>query len=112
MVKKVALLFSDYPFGTSRFSERLRMALGLSLNDDNSLSLIFLKNSRHALGRIDESAIGTGAIQKNVDMLIEMGASLFVENGDGFDYLDSYQKKMNKFDSLEPLIADADVVIT
>ena len=61
---------------------------------------------------MNEAAAGIGPIQKNIDMLLEMGASLFVEESENFNYLDSYKEKLKKFDSLEPLIAEADVVIT
>lgn len=112
MGKEVFILFSEYPFGTDRFSEKLRMAVGLTLIDENSLNLVFLKNSRNALGELDETAIDMNPISKHIKMLSELGAKFFVEKGEDCNYLDGLKPDSFETNGLEPLIEMADLVIT
>jgi sulfur relay (sulfurtransferase) DsrF/TusC family protein len=112
MAKEVTIILSEYPFGTNRFAEKLRMGLGLTLNDDNSLNLVLVKNGRHALKGLDETAIGMNPITRTVKILADMGASIFAESGGGFDYLDSLDIDEINPDCLEPLLERSDIVIT
>jgi len=112
MAKQVTMILSEYPFGTNRFAEKLRMGLGLTLNDDNSLNLVFLNNARHALKELDEAAIGMNPITRTVKILTDMGASIFAESGGGVDYLDGLEIDEINPDCLEPLLERSDIVIT
>jgi len=112
--KEIVLLFAEAPFGSNHFSEKLRMALGLSLLDENRLTLIFMDASSYALGKLDEASAGLNPISKNINMLLQLGASLFAESDDSFSYSDEITGKVKSINAgdVEPLLEKADVVIT
>lgn len=112
-MKKIAVLFTGSPLGTNLTGEKLRMSLGLTLNDENEVHLIFMGNARHALERLDEAAAHMQPVNKHVAMLARLGARFHVEAGGGFGYIPEAAAKMK---SIQPsdagaLINEADAFI-
>ena len=111
MQKQIFVVFTDYPFGTNRLAEKLRMSVGFTLNDNNKINLVFLGNARHALRELDEKEIGMNPVTKHIDMLSQLKASFFVEEGGGFGLKQNMDFKPLKRSELDALIDSADVVI-
>lgn len=81
MKKRVGVLFTEPPLGTNKTSEKLRMALGLTLNDDNEVSLVFLGDSRAALAELDEKGANMLPITRHILMISKMKGRLYMESG-------------------------------
>ena len=111
MSKSVFVVLSDYPLGTNRTSEKLRMALGLTLNDDNAVSLVFLGKARHALAELDEPAAGMQPVNKHVAMLARLKASFYVEAGGAFPMLKEIKPVFIQPSEVDMLLDKADVLI-
>jgi len=111
MKKGVFVILNDYPLGTNRTSEKLRMALGLTLNDDNAVTLVFLGNARHALENLDEAAANMQPVGKHVAMLARLKAAFYVEAGGAF----AVRKEINPVyiqpSEVDQLLDKADVLI-
>ncbi len=111
MQKQIFVVFADHPFGTNRLSEKLRMSVGFTLNDENTINLVFLGDARHVLRELDEKEIGMNPVTKHVDMLSRLKASFFVEDGGDFDFKQNINFTPLKRSELDALIDSADVVI-
>lgn len=111
MQKQIYILFTDYPFGTNRLAEKLRMSVGLTLDDGNVLNLVFLGRARHALRELDEKEISMNPITKHVDMLSQLKASFYVEEGSDFSFIKNLDLKPLKRLDVDALLDRADVVI-
>lgn len=81
MNKKVFVVFSGNPLGSNRFSEKMRMALGLTLVDENQVNCLFLGGARNALGPLKEAAIGMQPVSKHAAMMARLGVKFFSEEG-------------------------------
>ncbi|MBI5638709.1 MAG: DsrE family protein [Nitrospinae bacterium] len=112
-MKKIAVLFTGLPLGTNHAGEKLRMSLGLMLNDGNEVHLLFMGNGRRALEKLDEAAAHMHPVNKHVAMLARLGARFHVEDGGGFGYLPEVAAKMKIIQAPEAgaLINDADAFI-
>ncbi len=112
-MKKVAVLFTEFPLGTNSTGEKLRMSLGLTLNDDNEVHLLFMGKGRHALEALDESAAHMQPVNKHVSMLARLGARIYVETGGGFGYLPDAAAKLKVIQAADAraLINEADAFI-
>jgi len=111
MQKQIFVVLTDYPFGTNRLAEKLRMSVGFTLNDENTINLVFLGNARYALQELDENEIGMNPITKHVEMLSMLKPTLFVEEGGNFNFKQDIDFKPLKRSELDALIDSADVVI-
>jgi hypothetical protein len=88
MSKRVCVIFNEFPLGTNKTSEKLRMALGLTLNDDNEVSLVFLGNSRRALVELDEKEANMLPVGKHLLMIVKMKGKIFAEEGGSWSVMD------------------------
>lgn len=111
MEKRIFLVFTDHPFGTNKTSEKLRMALGLFLNNDNKLHLLFLGNSRFALQELDEDKAHLKPITKHIEMLAELETAFYVESGGDFSFLNGFDFKSVLRSEVDRLLDTADMVI-
>jgi len=111
MQKQIYVVLTDYPFGTNRLSEKLRMSVGFTLNDNNKINLVFLGKARYALQELDEKEIPMNPVTKHVDMLSQLKASFFVEEGGSFSFKQDIDYRPLKRSELDALIGSADVVI-
>ena len=109
MKKEVFVVFDEYPFGTNHLSEKLRMSLGLTINDNISLNLLFLEKGKQALNLKDSSSM-TKDILKNINMLNEMGAKFYIESGDT-PPLENIAPETFSRDGLEKVFDNADIII-
>lgn len=112
-MKKIAVLFTGSPLGSNLTGEKLRMGLGLTLNDGNEVNLLFMGNARRALEKLDEAAAHMQPVNKHVAMLARLGARFHVEAGGDFSYLPEVAAKMKIIQQPEAgsLINDADAFI-
>jgi hypothetical protein len=111
MNKKVCVIFSDYPMGTNKTSEKLRMTLGLTLNDDNEVSLVFLGNSRRALGDLDEKEANMQPVGKHLLMISRMKGKIFVEDGDVWPVSDGLKPTAISRAELKGMLDNANVLL-
>ena len=111
MQKQIFVVLTDYPFGTNRLAEKLRMSVGLTLDDGNVLNIVFLGRARHALQELDEKEIGMNPITKHVEMLSQLKASFYVEEGGNFSFKKDINFKSLKRPDVDSLLDSADVVI-
>lgn len=111
MTKNIYIIFSDYPFGTNKTSEKLRLIVGLALNDENVLNLVFMGNSRYALQKLDETKKNTKPVFKHIDMLMQVGAKFYVEKGGCFSIIPDIKAQKIQTHELNDLIDEADLII-
>lgn len=111
MQKQIFIVLTEYPFAAERLSEKLRMSVGLTLNDDNAINLVFLGNSRYALQELDGNEIGMNPVTKHVDMLPQLKAAFYVEEGGNFSFKSGIDFKPLKRLDVDKLLDSADVVI-
>ena len=111
MSKNVFIVFSDYPFGTNKVSEKLRLAVGLTLNDDNILSLIFLGHSIYALQELNETKANMKPISKHIEMLAELDIQFYVVDGDNFSISNNLKYQSIHANEFNDFLDSADVII-
>lgn len=87
------------------------MAVGLLLNDDNKLNLVFLGNSRFALQGLDEDEAKLKPITKHIEMLAQFKAVFYVESGGDFSFLDGFDFQNVPRSEVDKLLDTADIVI-
>jgi len=69
MADAVTVLITRTPFNTSRNSEALRMSVGLTLNDENSVQVLFLGDGVYMLTPLRPEVIGSLETEKHLEML-------------------------------------------
>lgn len=111
MSKNIFIIFSDYPFGTNKTSEKLRLAVGLTLNDENNLNLVFMGNSRYVLQELDETKTNIKPIFKHIEMLAELDAKFYVEEDGNFSIINNIEYQSIRAYEFNELLDKADVVI-
>tara|TARA_Y100000031_G_C7988638_1_gene278078 strand:+ start:231 stop:569 length:339 start_codon:yes stop_codon:yes gene_type:complete len=109
--KNIYVVFSDYPFGTNKTSEKLRLAVGLTVNDENILNIVFLGNARYALQELHETTSNMKPVFKHIEMLADLNAKFYVETGNNFSILNKIECQSIKTYELNDLLDKADVVI-
>ncbi len=67
------------PFNTLRNSEGLRMAVGLTIEEDNKVTVIFVKDGVYLIGNTIPEKIQTGVVKKHLDALRLLGHRLVAE---------------------------------
>lgn len=110
MKKNIFVVFSGYPLAGNRFAEKLRMALGLTLNDDNAVNLLFLGGARRALGTLNESAAGMLPVAKHTAMMTRLGVKFHAEEGDAA-YAPGLKINPVRLADAAGLLNNADVII-
>ncbi|MBI5178373.1 MAG: DsrE family protein [Nitrospinae bacterium] len=111
MRKNVFVVFDGFPLGTNRTAEKLRMALGLVLNDHNAVNLLFIGNGRQVLGPLDEAAVKLNPLTKHLTMLSKMKAAFHVEAGSAVPGAEAYAPNTVPADGIKALLDTADAVI-
>tara|TARA_Y100000294_G_scaffold18333_1_gene15896 strand:+ start:209 stop:580 length:372 start_codon:yes stop_codon:yes gene_type:complete len=109
--KNIFVFFADFPFGTNKTSEKLRLLVGLTLNDENVLNLVFLGNSRYALQVLDETKTELKPVYKHLEMLATLDAKFYVEDGVNFSIINNFKYESIQASEVNNLLDKADVVI-
>ena len=78
-MNQVAVIIHKSPFNTLRNSEGLRMAVGLTLEEDNRVTVIFVKDGVYLIGNVTPEKIQSGTIKKHLEALRLLGHRLVVE---------------------------------
>ena len=86
-MEEVFVMFSEPLESIGLVSEKLRMSVGLKLNDDISLNLLFLKNSLPFLGKLEGENADTALIEKSLDMIIKLGTTIYAEKDNEADFV-------------------------
>ena len=68
-MKNVVVIIRNSPFNTVRNSEALRMSVGLTLEEDNKITVLFIEDGVYLLGETNPNAISSGEIHKPLDTL-------------------------------------------
>ena len=111
MSKNIFAFFADCPFGSNKTSEKLRLLVGLTLNDENVLNLVFLGNSRYVLQVLDETKTDLKPVYKHLEMLATLDAKFYVEGGDNFSIIKNFKYENIQASEVNNLLDKADVVI-
>jgi sulfur relay (sulfurtransferase) DsrF/TusC family protein len=78
-MNQVAVLIHKSPFNTLRNSEGLRMAVGLTLEEGNRVTVIFLRDGVCLLGNVVPERIQSGIVKKHLEALRLLGHRLVAE---------------------------------
>ncbi|MEK7369252.1 MAG: DsrE family protein, partial [Planctomycetota bacterium] len=70
---EVIVIVQKTPFNTLRNSEGLRMSVGLTLEDDNKITVLFIDDGVHLLRKTNPGLIQSGIIFKHLDALRLLG---------------------------------------
>lgn len=111
MAKSIFIIFTDYTFGTNKASEKLRLAVGLTLNDENNLNLVFLGNSCRVLQELDKSKANMKPVVKHIKMLAELDAKFYVEDAANFSITNNIKYQSIKVLDFVDLLDRANIVI-
>ncbi|HHT9119844.1 MAG TPA: DsrE family protein [Candidatus Hypogeohydataceae bacterium YC41] len=76
---QIAILVHKSPFNTVRNSEGLRMAVGLTLEESNKVTIIFVKDGVYLIGNVAPERIQSGIVKKHLDALRMLGHRLVAE---------------------------------
>jgi hypothetical protein len=95
-------------------SEKLRMSVGLKINDDISLNLLFLENSLPFLGKLAGSDADSAMIMKSLDMMTKLGVTIYAEKGNynKLNFLDDIKPHFFEMREFEGLINKAKRIIS
>ncbi len=69
----VVVIIPTTPFNTLRNSEGLRMSVGLTLEEANKVTVLFIEDGVYLLRRTNPELIGSGIINKHLDALRSLG---------------------------------------
>ena len=78
-MNQVVILVHKTPFNTLRNSEGLRMAVGLTLEEDNKVTVIFVKDGVYLISSVAPERIKSGAVKKHIEALRLLGHRLVAE---------------------------------
>lgn len=73
--KKITVIVSESP--SPLVAERLRMSVGLTLEDDNKVGLLFTDSGVHTLGGVDQSSAGFD-LDRHLEMFTLMELPVYV----------------------------------
>lgn len=106
MKKNVFVVFTENASGNEKEEEKLRMALGMTLNDDNAVNLIFLGDARSAL-----KGDGGQTATKHLSMLSRLKASFYVESDGDLEFLADIKPEEIDKSKVDSLLDRADIVV-
>ncbi|MFQ5862870.1 MAG: DsrE family protein [Candidatus Brocadiales bacterium] len=69
----IVVIIHKTPFNTLRNSEGLRMSVGLTLEDDNKVTALFINDGVHLLRKTNPELVQSGIIYKHLDTLRLLG---------------------------------------
>ncbi|MFQ5956958.1 MAG: DsrE family protein [Candidatus Brocadiales bacterium] len=75
----IVVIVHKTPFNTLRNSEGLRMSVGLTLEDDNKVTLLFIGDGVHLLRKTTPELIQSGIVYKHLDALRLLGHRVVAE---------------------------------
>ena len=78
-MKKVAVIIRALPFNTSRNSEGLRCAVGLTIEDENKVCVLFIGDGVWTAASLDCPAAQERDLNKHVETLAMMEVELIAE---------------------------------
>ncbi|MEW5768627.1 MAG: DsrE family protein [bacterium] len=78
-MKKVAIIVRALPFNTIRNSEALRCAVGLTLEEENKISVIFMDDGVWTAASLDSKAALSRDLDKHVETLKMMEVEMMAE---------------------------------
>lgn len=110
--KKVLVLVKRPPFGSEHAGEALRLAVGLTLADNNEITVALVGDGVGLLRELDPSAIAALEVKKHLDALQMLGVKLVAEaeSLEAGDIRQSRAQSISHRDLLR-LIDEAEVVI-
>jgi sulfur relay (sulfurtransferase) DsrF/TusC family protein len=76
---RVSVVIKGSPFNSLRCSEALRMSLGLTLADDNRVSVIFVGDAVYALLEAQPELIESPEVGRHLETLLMLGHELIAE---------------------------------
>lgn len=78
-MKKVAVVIRAMPFNTIRNSEALRCAVGLTIEEENKIRVLFIDDGVWTAASLDTKAAQARNLNKHVETLEMMEAELMAE---------------------------------
>ncbi|MDI6795249.1 MAG: DsrE family protein [bacterium] len=78
-MKKVAIIIRALPFNTIRNSEALRCAVGLTIEEENKIQVLFIGDGVWTAASLDSKAVSSRDLGKHVETLEMMEAELIAE---------------------------------
>lgn len=78
-MKKVAVVIRALPFNTIRNSEALRCAVGLTIEEENKIQVLFIDDGVWTAASLDTKAASSRDLGKHVETLEMMEAELMAE---------------------------------
>lgn len=107
-------MFTESTEARALVSEKLRMSVGLKLNDDISLNLLFSKDAVPFLGKLEGDDADSAQIEKSLDLMTKLGTTIFAENDNQSDSVMHDYIKPQYFDmsELENVLKNAKRIIS
>lgn len=113
-MKKVAIIISALPFNTMRNSEALRCAVGLTIEEENKVVVLFMGDGVWIAVSLDSIAAQKLALHKHVETLQMMDVEMMAEEealvSRGLE-LTCQEIKAKPRQAINQAIQSADVVI-
>lgn len=113
-MKNVVVIIRNSPFNTVRNSEALRMSVGLTLEEDNKITILFIEDGVYLLRETNPNVISSGEIHKHIDTLRLLKHTLAADkeslDSRGIEKLKYNVEILTRTEILDT-IAKADVVI-
>ncbi len=78
-MNQVVVLVHKSPFNTLRNSEGLRMSVGLTLEEYNKVTVIFVRDGAYLVGDIIPEKIQSGIVKKHLETLRQLSHRLIAE---------------------------------
>jgi sulfur relay (sulfurtransferase) DsrF/TusC family protein len=113
-IKKIVIVVRALPFNTPRNAEALRCAVGMTLEDDNHVSVAFVGDGVWTAASLDSEAASSRDLRKHVEALEMMEAEMMAEQETlaARNLEPSFQGiEIKPRDLIDGLIKDADVVM-
>jgi tRNA 2-thiouridine synthesizing protein C len=79
-MKKVVIVVRALPFNTERNSEALRCAVGMTIEEENRIKVIFIDNGVWTAASLDSKAAQTHELDKHMETLCIMEVDLIAED--------------------------------
>lgn len=113
-MKNVVVVIQKLPFNTIRNQEALRCAVGLTLEEENKIKVVFINDGVFTLYSLDSKLAHSYNLPKHIETIIMMGGELIAEE----EALASRDIKLNKEminilprERINQAIKEADVVM-
>ncbi len=116
---EIIVVIHKTPFNTLRNSEGLRMSVGLTLEEDNKVTVLLIDDGVYLLRKTDPELIASGVIRKHMDALTLLGHRVVAEReslekrgiSDGIDEQVAEKTDILPRDKIIEMLTNADRVI-